>query len=260
MAGFEDASQFGYGADRVSGRDGDGDGDAYQPAAPFGVGGLSDTVAVGAVLSIGRNVALTGVPALPAASRLAAYSGVRPGRRDRCPPPLNGQPGGSSANADGGTAGSSTQRVSDVPPGTVVGRHGDRDRRHVPAPAPVRGRGSGDETAVVGGVRSVNAEQVNARGVTMSDQPLSVPVSTRTLSATRTVQSPLVLRPFRRDSWPTGSPASRAAGAPGRGVERGHPAAGVRAPGCGARSCRSPVGRVVDHRVDEVVAGSRRPR
>ena len=62
----------------VSGRDGRPmTGERDQPAAPFGVGGLSDTVAVGAVLSM-RKVAFTGTPALPAASMLAAYSAVRP--------------------------------------------------------------------------------------------------------------------------------------------------------------------------------------
>ena len=46
-------------------------GDMYQPAAPFGVGGLSVTVVVGGALSM-RNVTLTGVPAWPAASIAAA--------------------------------------------------------------------------------------------------------------------------------------------------------------------------------------------
>ena len=202
-------------------------GDVYQPAAPFGVGGLSDTVAVGAVLSM-RNVAFTGAPALPSASMLAAYSVCGPWVATDDPAPAYGQPAGSSANVVGGTAGSSAQRVSTtVPPGpssadtaTVTG--------DTYQPPPPLGAGGSIETAVVGGVRSVNAEQVNARGVTMSDQPLSVPVSNGSWSATRTVQSPLVPRPFSRDNCPTRVRRRPYRAAQRRGIERGPPAAAER--------------------------------
>ena len=59
-----------------------------------------------------RNAALTGVPALPAASMLAAYKVCCPGVPTDAPPPANEQPAGSWANVAGGTARSSAQRVS----------------------------------------------------------------------------------------------------------------------------------------------------
>jgi hypothetical protein len=55
-----------------------------------------------------------------------------------------------------------------------------------------------------GGIR-VNGVAVKARGVTISDQPLSVPVSTANWSDTSTVQIPFVLVPLKRLKLPTGS-------------------------------------------------------
>ena len=46
-------------------------GDTYQPSLPSGIEGVSDTLVVGGALSM-RNVTLTGMPALPASSMLAA--------------------------------------------------------------------------------------------------------------------------------------------------------------------------------------------
>jgi hypothetical protein len=50
-----------------------------------------------------------------------------------------------------------------------------------------------------------NGEQAKARGVTMSDQPLSVPTSPPAWSEARTCQVPNVLAPLSLFSSPTGS-------------------------------------------------------
>ena len=186
-----------------------------------------------------RNVALTGVPALPEASRLAAYTVCGPGVAIGAPPPANGQPGGRSANVAGGTAGSSTQRVSVTSPEPSAADTAIVTGDTYQPPLPFGAAGVG-ETVVTGGVVSVNTEQVNARGVTMMDHALSVPESKRKLSATRTVQSPLVLRPFRRDSCPTGS-----SGLPTPTLKDGELNAGFQLPvngaALGATLIRSPV-------------------
>ena len=60
---------------------------------------------------------------------------------------------------------------------------------------------------VTGASVSTNGAQVNARGVMISDQPCSDPVSPENASATWTCQVPLVRVPLCRPSWPTGSGA-----------------------------------------------------
>ena len=125
------------------------------------------------------------------------------------PPPPKGQPSGRSANVAGATGGSSTQRVSvtSPAPSAATRRSGTGDTYQPPLPFGADGVG---ETVVTGGVVSVNTEQVNARGVTRSDQPLSVPHRTARRQPPGRSSRPWSPRPFSRDTVRLGPPAPAA--------------------------------------------------
>src|SRR5689334_15733459 len=102
------------------------------------------------------------------------------------------------AKVAGAEGGSRTQRVSATAPRPTSNADTAAFTDGVRYHAPGLGAGGVKLTVVCGGSVSTNDVQAKSTGVTISDQPLNVPVSIAKLSATCTVQVPFVRVPLCR--------------------------------------------------------------